>query len=155
MPNEPFYSAEAGWTPSGIAEQERRAAAAKEVKITHRCPQCKGTRLEVTVEVWAELIQTEDGFETDTTTPDDGSHEWTENSPMRCVDCNTCKIAREFQVCETCGTQASVFGCFSECSHPDTALNPPSEICECGRRPDDCATADDPDGQHGGRGGKS
>ena len=48
----------------------------------YRCPECGSTDLEVIVEVWATLIQTDDNVETDTTTPDDASHEWGDNSPI-------------------------------------------------------------------------
>ena len=53
------------------------------------CPKCEATDgLEVAVLVWAELIQEEDGnFQTDTTTPDDSSHEWDGNSDMYCTTC--------------------------------------------------------------------
>jgi hypothetical protein len=62
----------------------------------YRCPKCSSANLEVVVEVWATLIQNDDGFETDTTTPDDASHEWTDNSVMRCCDCDSQEIAERF-----------------------------------------------------------
>jgi hypothetical protein len=65
----------------------------------YKCPECGSTRLEVVVEVWATLIQTDEGFETDTTTPD-ASHDWTENSVMRCCDCGCQEIAEEFKLAE-------------------------------------------------------
>lgn len=68
--------------------------------MKYACPKCKSRELEVVVEVWATLIQTDDGFETDTTTPDNGDHEWGENSVMRCTACDTHGIADEFTVRE-------------------------------------------------------
>jgi len=62
------------------------------------CPECGKDNLEVVVEVWAKLIQTDDGFETDTSEPDDGSHNWNGNSHMRCRDCSHSAIAEEFEV---------------------------------------------------------
>jgi cytochrome c-type biogenesis protein CcmH/NrfF len=62
----------------------------------YRCPACDSTNLEVVVEVWATLIQTAEGFQTDTTTPDDASHEWGANSVMRCTVCDTQEIAERF-----------------------------------------------------------
>jgi hypothetical protein len=62
----------------------------------YRCPKCSSANLEVVVEVWATLIQNDDGFETDTTTPDDASHEWTDNNVMRCCDCDSQEIAERF-----------------------------------------------------------
>jgi hypothetical protein len=62
------------------------------------CPKCGSIELEVVVEVWATLIQTHDNFETDTSTPDDASHEWDDNSLMRCRDCDCREIAGRFSV---------------------------------------------------------
>jgi hypothetical protein len=64
----------------------------------YRCPKCSSTSLEVVVEVWATLIQNAEGFETDTSTPDDGSHEWGDNSVMRCQECDCQEISEEFKV---------------------------------------------------------
>jgi hypothetical protein len=68
--------------------------------MRYRCPVCKrDDRLEVVVEVWATLIQRgEDEFETDTTTPQDASHEWNENSVMRCLACDCQEIAERFEL---------------------------------------------------------
>ena len=66
----------------------------------YRCPECGSTNLEVVVEVWATLIQTDDNTETDTTTPKNGDHEWGDNSAMRCVDCDHSDIAERFAVPE-------------------------------------------------------
>ena len=65
------------------------------------CPKCKSTNLEVTVEVWAKLIQTpheddEDSRETDLDGALDHDHEWTSNSPMHCMDCAHFDIAGSF-----------------------------------------------------------
>lgn len=64
----------------------------------YQCPKCGSTdNLEVVVEVWATLIQTDDdNLETDTSTPDDGDHEWGDNSAMRCRDCDFSDIAEKF-----------------------------------------------------------
>jgi hypothetical protein len=64
----------------------------------YRCPECGSISLEVVVEVWATLIQNADGFETDTSSPKDGSHEWGDNSVMRCRDCDCQEIAERFKV---------------------------------------------------------
>jgi RNA polymerase subunit RPABC4/transcription elongation factor Spt4 len=63
----------------------------------YRCPTCGSTNLEVTVQTWATLIQTAEGFQTDTATPDDASHEWGANSVMRCTDCDAQEIAERFE----------------------------------------------------------
>ncbi len=62
----------------------------------YRCPECGSTNLEVRVEVWATLIQTDDNIETDTTTPKNGDHDWGENNVMRCVDCDYDSPAAKF-----------------------------------------------------------
>jgi len=62
----------------------------------YRCPDCDSTDLEVSVVVWATLLQTEEGFETDATTPDDASHDWSDQSMMRCRDCGTERTAAKF-----------------------------------------------------------
>lgn len=60
------------------------------------CPSCQSTNLRVVVEVWADLVQEEDGnFQTMET---DGDHEWTENSVMLCKDCGEQDIADMFSV---------------------------------------------------------
>jgi hypothetical protein len=64
----------------------------------YRCPECDSINLEVVVEVWATLIQNAEGFETDTSTPDDGSHELGDNSVMRCRDCDCQEISERFKV---------------------------------------------------------
>jgi len=65
----------------------------------YQCPQCCSTNLEVVVEVWATLIQTDDdNFETDTSTPKNGDHEWGGNSAMRCIDCDCSDIAEKFAI---------------------------------------------------------
>ncbi len=67
----------------------------------YRCPNCGSTNLEVIVQVWATLIQADDNFQTDTTTPDNSSHEWSDESPMRCVDCGSGEqIADAFKTTE-------------------------------------------------------
>ena len=69
-------------------------------KIMYRCPECGSTNLEVVVEVWATLSQTEDNLETDTSTPKGGDHEWSDNSAMRCIVCGCDDIAERFAVPE-------------------------------------------------------
>jgi DNA-directed RNA polymerase subunit RPC12/RpoP len=67
----------------------------------YRCPKCGSQNLEVIVQVWATLIQTDDGFQTDTTTPDNSSHDWSDESLMRCTDCGADEqIADAFKVPE-------------------------------------------------------
>lgn len=61
------------------------------------CPKCKGTKLRVVIESWAELFQNEDG-EVETSTDDSLFHEWTENSPMECSTCGHSAISEEFEV---------------------------------------------------------
>jgi hypothetical protein len=63
----------------------------------YRCPECGSDNLEVTVETWATLVQTKEGAVTDTTTAFDGSHEWGDNSVMRCRDCDAQEIAERFE----------------------------------------------------------
>lgn len=71
--------------------------------MKYRCPKCQSDNLDVLVEVWARMTQDEegDGFSTDVTAGTFGDHEWSENSPMRCRDCDHCAIAGEFMVKET------------------------------------------------------
>ena len=64
----------------------------------YKCPKCGSERLEVSIETWATLIQTDNGFETDTTTASCGDHEWSENSVMLCCDCGEQDIADAFNV---------------------------------------------------------
>ena len=66
----------------------------------YRCPECGSTNLEVIVEVWATLIQTDDNLETDTSTPKTADHEWDDESVMRCVDCGWDDIAERFEIPE-------------------------------------------------------
>ena len=66
----------------------------------YRCPECGSANLEVVVEVWATLIQTDDNLETDTTIPKTGDHEWGDESIMRCTDCHWDDIAEKFAVPE-------------------------------------------------------
>ncbi len=66
-----------------------------------KCPKCKGGDLDVSVEVWARLIQDEDGenFSTDTDgSQNGGDHEWDSNSVMQCrnADCGYTAISGEF-----------------------------------------------------------
>lgn len=70
----------------------------------YTCPKCGSKELEITVQVWAELIQNDDGFETDTTTPDDSSHDWDDESPMRCRSCGEFGKTSDFelQICGDC-----------------------------------------------------
>jgi hypothetical protein len=68
------------------------------VVAMHRCPECGSISLEVVVEVWATLIQNAEGFETDATTSKNGSHEWGDNSVMRCLDCDCLEISERFKV---------------------------------------------------------
>ena len=51
-----------------------------------RCPNCASRDLKVSVEMWARLIQEDDGenFETEI---EDGDHEWDSESAMVCLDC--------------------------------------------------------------------
>lgn len=86
--------------------------------LRYVCPVCKSARLEVVVECRARLIQTENGgdfdVETDTTTPQDSSHEWGDNSVMFCMQCGEQDIADAFEnanreapapggdLCDTC-----------------------------------------------------
>ena len=67
---------------------------------SYACPECKGTNLRVTVEVWANLLQ-EDGNIQTVEDDKDGSHEWTENSVMECKDCGLDGIADEFNCGDT------------------------------------------------------
>ena len=69
-------------------------------KIMYRCPECGANNLEVVVEVWATLIQTDANFETDTSTPKNADHEWGDNSVMRCTDCNCQEIVERFAIAE-------------------------------------------------------
>ena len=55
----------------------------------YRCPQCKGIDLEVAVTCWPFLLQDgPDAFETDTDSPDDGSHEFDGKSSAKCNGCS-------------------------------------------------------------------
>lgn len=64
------------------------------------CPQCKSEEdLEVVVAVWALLLQDGSGdFETDTSEPDDSSHDWDGDSAMKCVACGHSATAAAFAI---------------------------------------------------------
>ena len=105
--------------------------------MTYACPHCTSDELEVVVSVWAELTQDEDGnFETDTSTPDNSSHEWDEQSAMRCRSCNYVCRAKEFEqnhpggdLCDKCCTSGA------EIDRTDSAGN---TVCtECAEDEDD------------------
>ena len=55
---------------------------------TYKCPQCGSRELNVTVQCWAQLIQTgaDDDYVFETEL-DDGDHEWDSESAMTCRDC--------------------------------------------------------------------
>ncbi len=58
-----------------------------------QCPECESESLKVSIEVWAELRQSEDNFETEII---EGNHEWTGNSLMECMDCGYQAVSEEF-----------------------------------------------------------
>lgn len=60
-----------------------------------RCPKCGNTEmLQVVVKVWADVIHTKEGLETDI---NDSDHEWDEQSPMRCQACDHVAVAKKFR----------------------------------------------------------
>jgi len=63
-----------------------------------KCPECKGSNLEVSIECSARLIQSDDNFETDTTDSIDGGHHWDDRSIMMCLDCVHAGEAQDFEV---------------------------------------------------------
>jgi hypothetical protein len=65
----------------------------------YACPQCQSDELEVAVLVWAKLLQDGSGdFETDTSEPDDSSHDWDGDSAMKCSVCAHSAPAEAFEV---------------------------------------------------------
>lgn len=56
------------------------------------CPKCGGHTLNVVVMTSAQLVQSEDNFETE----DTGSHEWDGKSPMWCGECKHRGSASDF-----------------------------------------------------------
>jgi hypothetical protein len=65
----------------------------------YACPQCQSDELEVAVLVWATLLQDGSGdFETDTSEPDDSSHDWDGDSRMKCVACGHSATAEAFEI---------------------------------------------------------
>jgi hypothetical protein len=65
----------------------------------YACPQCQSEELEVAVLVWATLTQEGNGdFETDTSEPDDSSHDWDNGSRMKCSVCAHSATAEAFEV---------------------------------------------------------
>lgn len=94
-----------------------------------QCPKCKSRNLEVTVEMWAALIQPEEepeNFQTDTDAASCHDQEWTQDSHMHCRDCDHYATAEAFEVstfaenqkCSECGGAGPLVAC------PDGA-----EIC--------------------------
>lgn len=69
----------------------------------YECPKCHSEALEVRVECWAALLQTEDGnVMTSVDSAMDQSEEWGENSLMQCLaeGCGFEAIAEEFEIGE-------------------------------------------------------
>ena len=66
--------------------------------MSYRCPKCGSKELEVTVSAWARLYQ-EGGEVTGTVTEEArcGDHDWDEDSPMMCCDCDYAATAKEFE----------------------------------------------------------
>lgn len=65
----------------------------------YKCPDCGSTALDVSVQTWAALDQSDpENFETDTDAAEYGGHEWDENSIMRCRECGHNAIAEEFEI---------------------------------------------------------
>jgi hypothetical protein len=107
-------------TVDGVIEEYGSAS------LQYQCPVCEcETTLEVSVTCWAQLNQEDkDNIQTDTTEADDGSHEWDQNSLMACKGCGHVAPAKEFRQSE-------------EEEDED------SELCECGREWEDCATREE------------
>lgn len=64
----------------------------------YKCPQCGETDLDVSITCWAKLYQ-EDGEVTGTVTDEshDGTHEWDDDSQMRCNGCDHAGTVKEFR----------------------------------------------------------
>lgn len=60
------------------------------------CPICFGDNMDVHIETWARLNQTEDGVETDVMDAQFGDHEWDNKSRMQCRDCGHCDESGKF-----------------------------------------------------------
>lgn len=61
----------------------------------YRCPKCRSDRVEVTVQCWAELDQSDpDNLQTDIDTSD---QEWDGDSSMRCRACGQIRLVRDFE----------------------------------------------------------
>jgi len=69
--------------------------------VSWRCPECRSTALDVSVETWARLFQRCGDFETDFDDALDHSHEWDDDSPMKCRDCGHGALTEEFKVRES------------------------------------------------------
>jgi len=55
------------------------------MKPQWQCPECGSDALKVSLTVWSNLMQYDDGnIETDT----EGDHEWDNYSRMYCIECN-------------------------------------------------------------------
>lgn len=65
--------------------------------MPYLCPTCRASDLDVSVTMWARLIQDGDDFQTLDGECEDGSHEWTSTSLMRCRDCGYTGIADDFE----------------------------------------------------------
>jgi len=65
--------------------------------MKYECPECGGTNLDVSVSVWARLLQNVSGeCETDVTDGMIGDQEWGDESQMLCRDCGHCAIVATF-----------------------------------------------------------
>lgn len=65
----------------------------------YECPDCQSTELEISVNTWAKLDQSDaDNIQTDTEAAENHDHEWDQYSIMRCRDCNRQGTAEEFEV---------------------------------------------------------
>ncbi len=62
-----------------------------------KCPECGSTDLQVEIDLWATLTQSEDNFETEII---EGDHEWDDDSWMMCRKCRMHGPARDFEVPE-------------------------------------------------------
>ena len=98
----------------------------------YRCPTCQSSdHLEVVITAWALLVQDDDDdIQTDLDLAEDRSHEWDNNSSMRCMneDCRDygdTNIADYFEVTAQCGACGDIVSSLVSC--PDGA-----EVCrEC------------------------
>lgn len=63
--------------------------------MKYACPCCGSVDLRVVIEVWADLCQSPDNFETEI---NDGDHAWDHDSTMQCKTCGDTESAFRFQL---------------------------------------------------------